>query len=385
MYLHLEDEHWQEINAKFKAMKKERMWKLSTGRYVEEEIYKLTKKFGHECALHSFIVDIDDMAIREHFSDTELDEIESAPTPPFPKLGDPVIECLNKFVGKTDLKAIREIIKETFQGKEYDVEKYHDIDYILFAVHALVREIESRKLDDTNLENWFNCHVWNVIVDQCFGDMVAVSIVRGESTSTAVASRKNEHRQMGEKRKIGRRGDWILRSTGNNDKCEYGAGEASRLWVDNYGTKFLREAGLKLPKMLSNMLRKLMQKANWDKESCKRMQTVGIVHSGLMMTMMYVDNPRGYIFRARRSELMEVPNVPEKFPVILIILAAVLNAKAVVCETIKALLPKEQMAISFSEAGLRKRTHEKMEPREQNEQLMACLSTPRKKRALQSK
>jgi len=245
-------------------------------------------------------------------------------------------------------------------------------------VHALVREIESGKLDDTNLESWFNCHVWNVVVDQCFGDMVAVSMVRGESTSMAIASRKNEHRQIGERRKIGRRGDWILRSTGNNDKCEYGAGEAGRLWVDSYGTKFLQEASLKLPKMLSDMLRKLMQKANWDKESCEKLQTVGIVHAGLMMMMIYLDNPRGYIFRVRRGELMEVPNMPEKFPAVLTILAAVLNAKAAVRETIKALLPKEQTARSFAEAGLRKRTHEKME-RKQREQLSACLSTQKKR------
>lgn len=41
-----------------------------------------------------------------------------------------------------------------------------------------VREIENGNLKDTNLENWYNCHVWNVIFDQAFGDIKAVAIVR---------------------------------------------------------------------------------------------------------------------------------------------------------------------------------------------------------------
>ena len=45
------------------------------------------------------------------------------------------------------------------------------------------------------------------------------------------------------------------------------------------------------------------------------------------MTMVYVDNPRGYISRLRRSDLMEVPDTVEKFDSILTILASVLNAK----------------------------------------------------------
>jgi len=46
-----------------------------------------------------------------------------------------------------------------------------------------------------------------------------------------------------------------------------------------------------------------------------------------MMTIVYADNPKGYICRFRRCDLMEVPDTVEKFDSVLTILASVLNAK----------------------------------------------------------
>ncbi|CAG8698833.1 1897_t:CDS:2, partial [Dentiscutata erythropus] len=39
-------------------------------------------------------------------------------------------------------------------------------------------------------------------------------------------------------------------SESNGDKDEFGAGEAGKSWMDEFETKFLKEAGLKLPKTL---------------------------------------------------------------------------------------------------------------------------------------
>ena len=43
--------------------------------------------------------------------------------------------------------------------------------------------------------------------------------------------------------------------------------------------------------------------------------------------MVYLDNPKGYICRLRRSRLMEVPNDEENFSDVLEILASALNVK----------------------------------------------------------
>jgi hypothetical protein len=45
------------------------------------------------------------------------------------------------------------------------------------------------------------------------------------------------------------------------------------------------------------------------------------------MTLVYADNPKGYICRLRRCDLLEVPDTVEKFDSVLTILASVLNAK----------------------------------------------------------
>ncbi len=99
--------------------------------------------------------------------------------------------------------------------------------------------------------------------------------------STATRKNKQAKRKLGERRKIGRRGDWILRAVGNGSKDEFGAGEASKCWLDEYETKYLREGGLKLPKTLKDMLLSLMERISWNSEIRKKIQTVGIIHGGM--------------------------------------------------------------------------------------------------------
>ncbi|CAG8463353.1 12236_t:CDS:2 [Acaulospora colombiana] len=208
------------------------MWKLSSGRIVEKELLKLGNDLVFEHAIHSFILDVEDELIMEHFTEKELEEIEGTTIPVVPDISDEIDNFLSKFLGKTNLNEIRQIIKES---------KF------------------------------------------------------GESTSVPMATRKNKKvkRKPGERRKIGRRGDWTLRAVGNGNKDEFGAGE----------------------------------RINWDKDARKNIQTIGIIHEGLMMSLVYADNPKGYVCRFRRSNHMEVPDTAEKFDSILSILASVLIAK----------------------------------------------------------
>ncbi|CAI2193680.1 13345_t:CDS:10 [Funneliformis geosporum] len=362
--LRLSEANRKEIDEAYKLMDRQYMWELSSGKVIEEELYKLGRELEFEHAVHSFILDIDDELVADCFTETELREIELTPIPEVPELSD-------------ELKGNTTTNKGTKFRIDYDCEKHHDMDYICLALHALIREIESGKITEANLENWFNCHVWSMVFDHAFENIKAISVVRGESTSVSTATRKNKKtkRKSGNRRKIGRRGDWILRAVGNGDKNEFGAGEAGKSWVDQYGTKYLREGGLKLPKVLKDMLLNLREKIGWNEEARKKIQTVGIIHGGLMMTIAYLDNPMGYICRLRRSDLMEVPDMAEKFESILTILASVLNIKSVVGETIKIVQRSGQTNKSFKSAGLRKRSRN-----ESQRHLYACMSTPKKAR-----
>ncbi|GBC08988.1 hypothetical protein RclHR1_08520014 [Rhizophagus clarus] len=357
----MREQNRMEFTKSYRAMDESYMWKLSSGRIVEEELFKLGNDLEFEHAIHSFILDVEDELIMEHFTEKELEEIEGTTIPEVPDLSDEIDDFLGKFLGKTNLNEIRQIIKESMFGNDYNREKHHDEDYICLALYSLVREIENGNLKNANLENWYNCHVWNIIFDQAFGDVQAVTVVRGESTSVSTATRKNKKakRKPGERRKIGRRGDWILRAVGNGNKDEFGAGEAGKDWTDKYGTKYLKEIGLKLPKTLKDMLMNLMEKVNWVKEVRKNIQTVGIIHEGLMMALVYADNPKGYVCRFRRSQLMEVPDTAEKFDSILTILASILTAKSAIQMTIEMTQTKRQaVKSSFRGVGYRKRPRE---------------------------
>ncbi|CAG8630259.1 8498_t:CDS:2, partial [Diversispora eburnea] len=164
----LTEEYRKMIKQAYNDMKEEKMWRLSTGKYVEKELFEIRKKLKFEHTAHSFILDVDD--------------------------------------------------EEMMFDDNYDHEKYYNKDYIIYALYLLLRKIQNGKLKDTNLEAWFNCHVWNAIFDQVFGDLNAISVVRGESTSLISALRKNAKSQTGERRKMGCRSDWILRSTGSGDR-----------------------------------------------------------------------------------------------------------------------------------------------------------------------
>ena len=100
------------------------MWKLSSGKFVEEELYKLGKRLEfeqfvfmhvimfvqerrHNCtkllfpsAVHSFILDVEDELVMEHFTETELREIDNTSIPEVPELSNEIDEFLNKFLGK---------------------------------------------------------------------------------------------------------------------------------------------------------------------------------------------------------------------------------------------------------------------------------------------
>ncbi|CAJ0767527.1 947_t:CDS:2 [Entrophospora sp. SA101] len=181
---------------------------------------------------------------------------------------------------------------------------------------------------------------------------------QGESTSIASASRKNKKRKLGERRKLGCRNDFIIRSINNGNKDEFGAGEVGKDWTDEFGAKFMQEAGLKLPKMLKDMLLKLIKKVGNVK--CPEIKAVGVVHSG-------------YICRFQRGELMEVPDAPEKFPNILPILSSALNIENVVRRTLNTVNSKPLSSQLFKNAGFRRNDYDQY----QQDWLPTSITTPK--------
>lgn len=59
--------HREEIRTAYNQMPREKMWTLSSGTIVEDELYRLGKTLKFEHAVHSFILDTEDDIIRSHF------------------------------------------------------------------------------------------------------------------------------------------------------------------------------------------------------------------------------------------------------------------------------------------------------------------------------
>lgn len=71
---------------------------------------------------------------------------------------------------------------------------------------------------------------------------------------------------------MGRRGDAIIR------KCSSG-----RYYERQNATKWLKELGLKLPKMMRDMFVGLCNHTNWDMGKMNKIETIGYIHGGMLL------------------------------------------------------------------------------------------------------
>ncbi|CAG8749629.1 2541_t:CDS:2, partial [Acaulospora morrowiae] len=84
----LSEENRKGVDECYKLMDRRYMWKLSSGKVIEDELYKLGRELEFEHAVHSFILDIDDELVADCFTEAELREIELTPIPEVPELSD---------------------------------------------------------------------------------------------------------------------------------------------------------------------------------------------------------------------------------------------------------------------------------------------------------
>ncbi|CAG8705294.1 17961_t:CDS:2 [Cetraspora pellucida] len=229
---------------------------------------------------HSFIIDTDDQQLIELFTNDEKEEIRSTNVKDDPKLDNDVKDCLNTF-NKTNINDIRKVIAQ-FSTRP---EKSFIIDTIVYVIHSLVilYERQPNAFSVDHLENWYNLHYRQY---------------RGEFCSVASSDRKRKRK---DRKAYGRHADAIIRKNTN-------------------GQEWLIECGLKLPKMLRDMLIGLCSRVKWRSHSVQKLETIGYVHA---------DNPTGYIMRLTKSDLFEIPEDIESFALALELIGAVWMSKVV--------------------------------------------------------
>ncbi|CAG8578678.1 2772_t:CDS:10, partial [Paraglomus occultum] len=330
----------------YNQMKNELKWTLkSTGRVVEDVLYENISDFMSEHLVHSFTIDVDDPIIQEIFSSIELEEIELTNVKEEPDLSSELYKHLAKYYDKTTVKGIREVLNETdLNGSDFE------IDTLTYSIFSLVRQYERvpNAFSLNQYEAWYNVNVWGPIVDRVYDDIPNVNVVRGDASSLASSHRKNRHRTLDTRKNIGRKGDAIIRKCSGGIKLEFGGAEAGRHYEGQNGTKWLKESGLKLPKMMRDMFVGLCDDTHckWGMEKMKSMETIGYIHGGSALMIMTLDLPAGYITRLSKSELYYIPDNISSFSKAIELITAVWKSKMRVVRTMKTLQRDEEDSVS---------------------------------------
>ncbi|EIE88781.1 hypothetical protein RO3G_13492 [Rhizopus delemar RA 99-880] len=241
---HIPKEH-PDNTASFESLNDEKKWKLSTGTIVEDVLYNFKKLFT--------IQEIDEMK-----KETPMNVTSRIPQD--------LVDYINHF-NCDNLKDLRTRLADT---QDWEKEELY----------------ESGELNTAQKEQWYNKHVW-LPIDTVFDDINSIHIVAGESRIRS-----------------GYKCDMIVRERKANheEANEFGAGETG---VKSSGTKHIEEGGIKLPKVLKDMLDNLVFNNNGSYES---LATFGLRQSGLNITLIITDKPKAYITRITRLKQLSFPS-----------------------------------------------------------------------------
>ncbi|RHZ44567.1 hypothetical protein Glove_718g6 [Diversispora epigaea] len=146
--------------------------KLSTGKIVEDVLFKFCKDMNYEHHAHSYIVDFDDEDVRVLFTDEEWNELtkDRIGVPAFPR---DVAEELAKYGSKT-LKELRTKVMKSYlkNEEEYDVHKHYNQEWIQMTMRTLCNLFENidTPLVRTQYEDWFTVALFGTCIDFCIRD-----------------------------------------------------------------------------------------------------------------------------------------------------------------------------------------------------------------------
>ncbi|KAG9297727.1 hypothetical protein G9A89_011242 [Geosiphon pyriformis] len=376
----------EEFTNTFRAMLNERKWRLSTGKLVEDALYEFGSKCMEEHLSHSFVLDPDDISYANEgiFTMAELNEIRAHKERNLPEMPQNLLNYLMTYA-KSTVRELRCALRQPIGlvDDNFLREIYHDFDWLQLAMHSLVREYEIGSLKEDHHEQWYNLHLWGPIVDQCFADVMNMEAVRGESCSVASGLRKNANRTVPgkhilKKLKIGRKGDLVLRTTAN---LEFGGAEAGRFYKSKCGTKWITESGLKLPKMLKDMLLQLANEVGWSVHVLRELRTFGFMQGARHQMIIELDCPEGYVCRMRRGETFKVASdaithMKETLP----LMAVTWKVKTAVKECLERVLTHISNDSSTEEVfELVKHAGSSRKDAENIMQIHGCLQTPHKR------
>ncbi|CAO3593563.1 unnamed protein product [Absidia cylindrospora] len=263
------------IQAMFSNLDTSKMWRLSTGTLVEQQMDKLALECKYEHSCHSLILDIYDTQYNKYFTAEERDETRTHNASPFPTLPDEIEELLTALEYAPSIDACLSTIQQQ-----------------LFSSHnqpALA---------------WIQQNFINTA--RMFSAPASAVNFRELASSSSRAAMNMDRMDEGiDKRKRSRYGhkvDMLFRS----GEVELGCLEAGKEQGNiEISTKEWKNGYLKQPKVLKDMLYVLSRNKS---QQANVFRTVGLTLMGHKLTMMVMDSPNGYVGRLQRTDAWYFPN-----------------------------------------------------------------------------
>ncbi|CAG8618502.1 728_t:CDS:10 [Paraglomus brasilianum] len=344
----------------YEQMDDTKKWVLSSGKVVEDQLYKFGLKCTHEHLCHSFIIDPDDASLMNEkvFTKSEIEEIRTYRRQALPNMPQDLLAYLVNYK-KSNISDLKDLLfcSESWKSA-YNRERDFDRDWIRNTVDNLLRLYEAKSLDKDHSEAWLNLHVWS-LVDRAFQNVDGIEVERIGIVLSL------------------RRGDLIIRTMSK----EFGCGEAGRLFSGNNGTKILRERGLKTPKVMKDQFDDLCA-GQTNENTVRKLRTVGFIHAGLSVLLLTLDSPTGYICRISRSNLLRIPSTVSEFGKrVLPVIMLVWKAKKIVCDTIEIMGNDDNNEDGLEALQRSCDNDPRLTPPHQIVCLLSCFDTPEKKDA----
>ncbi|EPB80999.1 hypothetical protein HMPREF1544_12313 [Mucor circinelloides 1006PhL] len=236
----------------YAGLDKSKMWKLSSGTLVEEQMMKLAITKDHEHLCHSLLMDVRDSCWKEYFSSAEIDEIRRYEAIELPDLPVDVKAYMDELTA-TPRSELFEKVNQAFHPANTD--KY----WIQDTYNNCARLAQSGfyPLNDVT-EQGLGRRIWSC-VDKCF-DFSRIRCLTGEKCSKASADAANSVRSPSDfsRQQTGRKMDYLFKT--KDSYKEIGCGECALVGGVNTTKKF-QDAGFKMPKVMRDMLAKIVSRS----------------------------------------------------------------------------------------------------------------------------
>ncbi|KAK4520018.1 Asparagine-rich protein (ARP protein) [Mucor velutinosus] len=245
----LTDSDKANIVAKYDALDKKKMWKLSTGTIVEEVMRKCAVEQKYEHLSHSLILNVRDKGWLKYFTSEELEEITTYKAINLPDVPEDVQSYLND---------LRSLTPEDLYGKVVceKLPLQSDKKWVQDSFYQCIRLLDSGffPMNKNVTEGGLVKRVWGCL-DTCF-DYSEISCISGEKCSKSSADALNASRtDIMCRQSSGRKMDYVFLH--EKSDLELGCGECALVGGVNT-TKEMCDANFKMPKIMKDMLIKLV-------------------------------------------------------------------------------------------------------------------------------